>query len=54
MGASGRPEYECHTPETAIDFHLDSIKAWMDRQQIDVKGNKYYLLGHSLGGYIAC
>ena len=31
MGASGRPEYECHTSEAAIDFHLDSIKAWMDR-----------------------
>lgn len=31
MGASGRPEYECHSPEAAIDFHLDSIKAWMDR-----------------------
>lgn len=50
MGGSGRPVYNCETPEDALDFHLDSLKAWEDKQ---IKGEKYYLLGHSFGGYIA-
>lgn len=31
MGASGRPVYDCENVEAAIDFHLDSIRAWMDK-----------------------
>jgi len=51
QGASGRPDYNCFTFETAMDFHLDSINAWMESKLI---GHKYYLLGHSLGACIAC
>jgi len=51
MGSSGRPEYDSYTFDSAVEFHLDSIRAWMDRKLVD---QKYYLLGHSLGGCIAC
>ena len=51
QGASGRPDYDCWTFETALDFHLDSINAFIDRKLV---GQKFYLLGHSLGACISC
>jgi cardiolipin-specific phospholipase len=50
QGASGRPRYDAFSHESAIDFHLDSINAWVDRKLLD---EKFYLLGHSLGSCIA-
>lgn len=51
QGASGRPVYDAFTFESALDWHMNSIKTWMDLQLAD---QPYYLLGHSLGGCISC
>lgn len=50
MGASGRPKYHPTDVDTAEDFFVDSMKIW--RERMDIK-EKYYLAGHSLGGYVS-
>jgi cardiolipin-specific phospholipase len=50
MGASGRPEYKHFEVDQAEDFFINSIRQW--KEQIGLTG-KYYLAGHSMGGYIS-
>ncbi len=50
MGASGRPEYTAKTPDEAEDFFVSSLKLWKEIIGIN---DKFYLAGHSLGGYIS-
>jgi len=49
MGLSSRPQVKFGTAETYLDFMVNSIEAW--RKAVNL--NKFYLLGHSLGGYFA-
>ena len=49
MGLSSRPEFKCKTPEDTIQYFVDSCEKW--RKVIGLK--RYYLGGHSFGGYIA-
>lgn len=53
MGSSGRPQFPLkqasQNTEIAENFFIDSLKQW--KEKIGIKG-KYYLAGHSLGGYI--
>ena len=56
MGSSGRPPYTCKSVEKAEDFFIDSIRQWKVKLW-EEKGysedKKYYLAGHSLGGYLS-
>lgn len=49
MAGSSRPKFDAKTPEDGLAFFVDSIEAW--RQKIGLQ--KFYLAGHSLGGYIS-
>ena len=51
LGASGRPDYTAFDRESAVEFYLDSLKAWIDKAQLD--NEPYWMLGHSFGGFIA-
>ena len=50
MGASGRPEYDAFSVDLAEDFFVNAIKTWKHKIGIN---EKFYLAGHSLGGYIS-
>jgi pimeloyl-ACP methyl ester carboxylesterase len=50
MGASGRPEYTAKTVDLAEDFFINSLKIWKEKRGIQ---KKFFLAGHSLGGYIS-
>lgn len=49
MGLSSRPEFKCETTEETIYFFLESIEKW----RIAIGLEKFYLCGHSFGGYMA-
>ena len=49
MGSSGRPPFTAKSVEMAEDFFVNSIKQFIDMIGI----TKFFLVGHSLGGYIA-
>lgn len=51
MAGSGRPPFSCTTATDCINFFVCSIEAWM--QATGYKSEKYFLLGHSLGGYLS-
>lgn len=48
-GLSGRPRFAAKTREEAEAFFLDALEAWRSENGID----RFVLLGHSLGGYLA-
>lgn len=48
-GLSGRPRYTARSREEAEDFFISSLHAWREKQGLD----RFILLGHSLGGYLA-
>jgi len=50
MGSSGRPTFEAPSVELAEDFFVNSLKQFID---LTLKGEKFFLAGHSLGGYLA-
>ena len=50
MGASARPEFGDLTVDETEDFFVNSIKKWKEKVGIQ---EKYYLAGHSMGGYIS-
>ncbi len=52
MGSSGRPDYRCDDVDKAEAFFLESFRIWKEKVGID-KNAKYYLAGHSLGGYLS-
>jgi pimeloyl-ACP methyl ester carboxylesterase len=49
MGLSSRPQVEFPTPHEYIDFFINSIELW--RRAVGLE--KFYLIGHSLGGYFS-
>ncbi len=49
MGLSSRPEFKCTTPEETIQYFVESCDRW--RKAMKIK--RYYIGGHSFGGYIA-
>jgi len=49
MGLSSRPDFKCTNPERTIQYFVESCEKW--RKAMKIK--KYYLGGHSFGGYIA-
>ena len=54
MGASGRPsDVEFSGYESCINFFDDSIQQWARLTSTGQNGEKFHLLGHSLGGLIA-
>ena len=52
MAGSGRPSFSLQTAEECIAFFTLSIDAWMSATEYKTNDD-YYLLGHSLGGYIS-
>eukprot|EP00252_Welwitschia_mirabilis_P015191 TRINITY_DN33429_c0_g1_i1.p1 TRINITY_DN33429_c0_g1~~TRINITY_DN33429_c0_g1_i1.p1 ORF type:complete len:409 (-),score=54.68 TRINITY_DN33429_c0_g1_i1:115-1341(-) len=48
-GASSRPEFVCKSTEEAESWFIESLEEWRKAKNLD----KFILLGHSLGGYIA-
>ena len=54
MGASGRPQgIKFKSFEDCIGFFIDSINKYVKVSGIAKEGNKFYLLGHSMGGLIS-
>lgn len=56
MGMSGRPPYEIkHNFEATIAYFTESIHAWVEQHTAGLgkNGEKYFLLGHSMGGMFA-
>lgn len=51
MGASGRPTYDSWTADEATAYFIDSMLAFVEKMKLIHE--PFYLLGHSLGGYIA-
>jgi len=51
MGASGRPKFKINNGLDCIEFFTQSIEAFM--QKTNYKEEPYYLMGHSLGAYVA-
>jgi len=49
QGLSSRPEFKCQTPEETMNYFVESFEKW--RKAMKLK--RYYLGGHSFGGYIA-
>ena len=50
MGCSGRPKFKVKNENEAIDFFIDSVQKWIEKTNYT---EKFHLLGHSFGGYIA-
>lgn len=48
-GLSGRPAFTASDRASAEDFFLESLNAWRAKQGLQ----KFILVGHSLGGYLA-
>ena len=54
MGASGRPQgLQFSGFEQSCEFFTSSIHKWTELAGIGQNGEKFYLLGHSLGGLIS-
>ena len=54
MGASGRPQDINFTSfENCLDFFTGAINKWTKINNLGQNNEKFYLLGHSLGGMIA-
>ena len=51
MGCSGRPNFELKTAQQCIDYFILSIEAWV--QATKYNEEPFYILGHSLGGYLS-
>ncbi len=49
MGLSSRPEFNCTTSQEAVQYFVSTFEKW--RKAVGIR--KYYLGGHSFGGYIA-
>jgi len=49
MGLSSRPEFTCTTAQEAVQYFVSTFEKW--RKTVGIR--KYYLGGHSFGGYIA-
>jgi pimeloyl-ACP methyl ester carboxylesterase len=49
QGLSGRPAFTASDRASAEDFFLESLNAWRAKQGLQ----KFILVGHSLGGYLA-
>jgi abhydrolase domain-containing protein 5 len=49
MGLSSRPEFKCESTEETIYFFIESLEQW----RIAVGLDKFFLCGHSFGGYMA-
>ena len=49
MGLSSRPKIDFNDENECIDFFVEAIEAFRQAKNI----NKFYLCGHSLGGYYA-
>ena len=48
---SGRPEYEIkHDFNSTIAYFTESIHAWVENSGLVQDGEKFTLLGHSMGG----
>lgn len=51
QGMSGRPDYEIkHDFDSTIAYFTDSIHAWFEQSGLGQNGEKFTLLGHSMGG----
>ncbi|XP_074577288.1 putative 1-acylglycerol-3-phosphate O-acyltransferase [Curcuma longa] len=48
-GASSRPDFDCKSTEETEAWFIDSFEAWRIAKNLD----KFILLGHSFGGYVA-
>ena len=51
---SGRPDYEIkHNFDATMAYFTESIHAWVLQSNLGKEGEKYVLLGHSMGGMFA-
>ena len=50
MGLSSRPPYEAKAAEDALNEYIETIEEFRKAVKID---KPFYLIGHSLGGYIS-
>lgn len=50
MGLSSRPPYEPKAAEEALNEYIETIEEFIKAVKIN---QPFYLIGHSLGGYIA-
>ncbi|CAL0318988.1 unnamed protein product [Lupinus luteus] len=48
-GGSSRPDFTCRSTEETEAWFIDSFEEWRKAQNL----NKFILLGHSFGGYVA-
>ncbi|GMH32785.1 hypothetical protein BSKO_00619 [Bryopsis sp. KO-2023] len=48
-GLSGRPNFTAKTREETEDFFLDAFETWREKTGLE----KFVLMGHSMGGYLA-
>lgn len=46
---TGRPKFRAKNREEAEEFFLNSLEAWREKTGLD----KFILMGHSMGGYLA-
>ena len=49
MHAAGRPAFTAKNRESAEDFFIAALDKWRDKMGLE----KFVLLGHSMGGYLA-
>ena len=52
MGASGRPSdfnYQGMSAEQVVDYFVQYFERWRDALKLE----KFFLVGHSLGGYLS-
>ena len=50
MGLSSRPQFDCQTIDETIDFFVESLEKW----RMNLGLERFNLVGHSFGGYVAC
>ena len=50
MGLSSRPKFDIIKTEEVIEFFVETLEKWRDAVGLD----RFHLVGHSLGGYLAC
>ena len=53
MGCSGRPSYYAFDVDSCLEFFMLQLEAWLEASSYAAPGEKFHIMGHSMGCYFA-